>query len=199
MDITGLSYARLQQEGGLQWPCPEGALAGTERLYAGGERFAHADGRARFGVPVWRRSPEQPDEARPLQLTTGRLRDQWHTMSRTGSVPQLLKSCPDPFLALHPADALELGVGDGDLAEVDVEGRGRVALSARVTDEVAPGTAFAPFHWGALRHAGGPINDLTNAAFDPISKQPGLKLTAVRVRRADERQAEEQRAWSKND
>jgi anaerobic selenocysteine-containing dehydrogenase len=134
-------------------------------------------------VPVWRRSPEQATEAHPLHLTTGRLRDQWHTMTRTGSVPQLLKSCSQPFLALHPSDALELGLADGDVAEVQAAGRGRVALPARVTEDLLPGTVFAPFHWGSLRHPGGPINELTNPAFDPISKQPGLKLTAVRVRR----------------
>jgi anaerobic selenocysteine-containing dehydrogenase len=183
MDLTGVSYERLRREGGIQWPCPEGAAGGTERLYVDGHGFATPDGRARFNVPRWRQSPEQPRDSRPLQLTTGRLRDQWHTMTRTGHVPQLLKSCPGPFVALHPSDALELGLADSDLVEVATDDRGRVTLPARVTDEVQRGTAFAPFHWGALWHAGGPINDLTNAAFDPISKQPGLKLTAVRVRR----------------
>jgi anaerobic selenocysteine-containing dehydrogenase len=183
MDLTGLSYARLQREGGVQWPCPEEAPLGTKRLYAHGEAFATADGRAHFHVPVWRRSPEQVDEARPLQLSTGRVRDQWHTMTRTGSVPQLLKSCSAPFLAINPADALELGIRDGDTAEVVATQRGSVLLPARVSDDVAPGTVFAPFHWGELRHSGGPINDLTSSAFDPISKQPGLKLTAVAVRK----------------
>jgi anaerobic selenocysteine-containing dehydrogenase len=183
MDLTGVSYARLRREGGIQWPCPEDATGGTERLYVDGHGFATPDGRARFNLPTWRQSPEQAREARPLQLTTGRVRDQWHTMTRTGHVPQLLKSCPGPFLALHPSDALELGLADNDLVEVATADRGRVALPVRVTDEVQRGTAFAPFHWGALWHAGGPINDLTNSAFDPISKQPGLKLTAVRVRR----------------
>jgi anaerobic selenocysteine-containing dehydrogenase len=191
MDLTGLSYARLQREGGIQWPCPEGAPGGTERLYADGRGFGTANGRAHFHLPTWRRSPEQPDETHPLVLTTGRVRDQWHTMTRTGHIPQLLKSCPGPFLALHPSDALELGLADGDLTEVAVRGRGSVMLPARVTDDVPPGTAFAPFHWGGIRHAGGPINDLTNSAFDPISKQPGLKLTAARVRRAAGRQQSE--------
>jgi anaerobic selenocysteine-containing dehydrogenase len=200
MDIAGLSYARLRSDGGIQWPCPDQTSTGTERLYARGEGFATPDGRARFHIPSWRRSPEQTDESRPLQLTTGRLRDQWHTMTRTANVPQLLKSCPRPFLAVHPSDALELGLVDGDLAEVATERRGRIALLTHVTDEVPPGIVFAPFHWGALRHAGGPVNDLTNSAFDPISKQPGLKLTAVRVRRVDEScQTEETGAGSQND
>jgi predicted molibdopterin-dependent oxidoreductase YjgC len=198
MDLSGLSYARLRREGGIQWPCVDVDSAGTERLYVGGEGFSTADGRAHFHVPAWRRSPEQPDERHPLQFTTGRVRDQWHTMTRTGSVPQLLKSCPRPFVALHPSDALELGLADGEMAEVAVEGRGLVALPAHVTDDLLPGTAFAPFHWGALRHAGGPVNDLTNSAFDPISKQPGLKLTAVQVRRAAEPSTEDHRAGAQN-
>jgi ferredoxin-nitrate reductase len=200
VDIMGLSYARLRYEGGIQWPCPDQASTGTERLYLGGEGFATPDGRARFHVPSWRRSPEQADESRPLRLTTGRVRDQWHTMTRTGNVPQLLKSCPRPFLALHPSDALELGLTDGDLAEVSTQRRGRVSLHTHVTDDVPPGTVFGPFHWGALRHAGGPVNDLTNSAFDPTSKQPGLKLTAVRVRRVDETcQVEETGAAAQDD
>lgn len=183
MDISGVSYKRLQAEGGLQWPCPDEASAGTERLYTTGHAFATPDGRARFNTPTWRRSPEEATEARPLQLTTGRVRDQWHTMTRTGNVPQLLKGCPAPYLALNPSDALELGLTDGDIAEVVAAERGSVLLPARVTEDIAAGTVFAPFHWGALRHPGGPVNDLTNSAFDPVSKQPGLKLTAVRVRR----------------
>jgi anaerobic selenocysteine-containing dehydrogenase len=183
MDLSGLSYARLQREGGIQWPCPTGESPGTERLYADGEAFATADGRARFHVPVWRHSPEQADESRPLILTTGRLRDQWHTMTRTANVPQLLKSCSAPFLAINTSDALELGVAEGDMTEIVAPDRGSAWLPARVSDDVSPGTVFAPFHWGALRHSGGPINDLTSSEFDPLSKQPGLKLTAVRVRR----------------
>jgi anaerobic selenocysteine-containing dehydrogenase len=183
MDISGLSYTRLQQHGGIQWPCPDERSPGTERLYTSGQPFATLDGRARFHVPTWRRSPEEVNEAQPLQLTTGRVRDQWHTMTRTGNVPQLLKSCPTPFLGLNPSDALELGVVDGNTVEVSASERGSVSLTAQVSTDVAPGTVFAPFHWGALRHSGGPINDLTNSAFDPVSRQPGLKLTAVRVLR----------------
>ena len=182
VDITGLSYARLRQEGGIQWPCQEGASAcpGTERLYAD-LQFATADGRARFHVPVWRQ-PDQSDCA-PLVLTTGRERDQWHTMTRTGRVPQLLKSCSEPYLALHPEDADALRIANGDWVEVLSPDRGSARFAARVTPDLLPGLVYAPFHWGAQRHSGGSINEATGPELDPVSMQPALKLSPVRIRR----------------
>jgi len=184
MDIGGLSYARLQRDGGIQWPCPTTDHPGTSRLYSD-RKFGTADGRARFVAPVWREPSDRTAIDRPLVLLTGRERDQWHTMTRTGQVPQLLKSCPEPYLAIHPADAASLGIVDGEWTEIDAPDRGSLILRARVADDVQRGAVFAPFHWGGLRHAGGPLNAATSPELDPASHQPGLKFAAVRVRRID--------------
>ena len=119
----------------------------------------------------------------PLTLITGREPDQWHTMTRTGNVPQLLRSCPEPYVAIHPDDASVLGIGDGDEVELASRGAGRATFAARVTSDIRQGSLFAPFHWGANRHSGGSANDLTPDDLDPISKQPGLKHAPVKVRR----------------
>ena len=115
---------------------------------------------------------------------TGRERDQWHSMTRTGNVPQLLKSCPTPYVAVHSCDAALLGLVDGGCAEIWAPDRGPVCYEVRITDDVLPGTVFVPFHWGANRHAGGSINTLLGAEVDPRSKQPALKFQSVQVRPA---------------
>ena len=183
VDITGLSYSRLRQEGGIQWPCPADGLAsrGTERLYTN-LHFATPDARARFHVPTWRTSDRRTGGR--LVLTTGRERDQWHTMTRTGSVPQLLKSCPEPYLALHPEDAAALQVETGDPVEIVSPDRELSRMTARVTPDLKPGVVYAPFHWGRLRHSGGSINEVTTCECDPVSKQPALKFADVEVRRS---------------
>jgi anaerobic selenocysteine-containing dehydrogenase len=180
MDITGVSYRRLRDEGGLQWPCPSEESGGTPRLYAD-LRFGTPDGRARFHAPEWH-PQERPTESHNLVLTTGRERDQWHTMTRTGNVPQLMKSCPEPYLAIHPDDARTLAVEDGDLVELQASHGAPARFPARITDDVPVGAVFAPFHWGTLRNDGGSLNTTTDAAFDPISKQPALKYRIVRIR-----------------
>ena len=181
VDITGISYARLQREGGIQWPCRDAVDEGATRLYADA-RFATDDGRARFHVPTWRQTPSATPEL--VTLITGRERDQWHTMTRTRHVPQLLKSCPTPYVAIHPSDAAGLGLEEDDQAELRAVGRGASRYAVRITDEVLPGTVFVPFHWGSLRHAGGPVNTLVGTAVDPRSKQPSLKSQPVQLRRA---------------
>ena len=111
---------------------------------------------------------------------TGRIAGQWHTMTRTAKSPELLASDPEPFIALHPSDARRAWIGER--ARV-VSRRGAVTLKVRLDPTLREGTAFAPFHWGAL-HApagAGGVNDLTHRETDPVSRQPGLKAIAVRV------------------
>jgi anaerobic selenocysteine-containing dehydrogenase len=180
-DMAGLSHARLEAEGPLQWPCPDADHPGTERLYVDG-RFAHADGRARLIAVEHAEPAEPPDAAYPLTLTTGRVRDHWHTLTRTAKSPALVARTPEPHLEIHPRDAGRAGLRDGDFVEITSR-RGSAVAQCRVTETIREGTCFLPFHWG---HEFGPdksANNLTLRARDPLSHQPELKAAAVRVRR----------------
>ncbi|HWV84098.1 MAG TPA: molybdopterin-dependent oxidoreductase [Capillimicrobium sp.] len=180
-DVSGLSHERLRVEGSRQWPCPAGS-EGTRRLYAD-RRFPTPDRRARFAPTPHDGPAEAPDAEHPLLLTTGRVAEHWHTLTRTGKSAALRAAAPEPFVELHPDDAP--GVRDGDLVRV-ASRRGAVRLRARLVPELPRGTAFAPFHWGAL-HApagAGQLNAVTHGTVDPTSKQPELKAVAVRVERA---------------
>ena len=179
LDITGVSYELLRaSSSGVQWPLPEGGRE-RPRLFEGAA-FATPDGRARFHVPTYREPDDALTEGYPLSLVTGRVKDQWHTMTRTGNVPKLNKSEVEPVVEIHPADARPLGIRNGRPLRVSSR-RGSFQARARVDRTVRPGTVWAPFHWGALHHVGGPVNAVTNEAFDPRSKQPELKFAAVRV------------------
>jgi ferredoxin-nitrate reductase len=184
-DVSGLSHERLRREGPLQWPIPARRAGedhgGTPRLYAN-RRFPTADGRARLVATPHAEPVDAPDGDFPLVLTTGRVAGQWHTMTRTGKSAALLAEEPEPFVELHAEDALTAGVRDGALALVRSR-RGAAHLRVRVSDRVAPGVAFAPFHWGDLHLKPGhlPLNGIVSAALDPTSRQPELKATAVRV------------------
>ncbi len=178
VDIAGVSYARLREQP-LQWPCPTPDHPGTARLYTDFQ-FNHEGGRARFNATEQRDPAELPDDLFPLILTTGRVRNQWHTMTRTGRVAALMKAAPEPYLEIHAEDAAEAGVTDGGFVEVRSR-RGVFVAQARITAEVPRGVCFAPFHWG---RAGGEFkaaNNLTQRTLDPVSKQPEIKFCAVNV------------------
>ncbi|MDA0353304.1 MAG: nitrate reductase [Chloroflexi bacterium] len=186
LDITGLSYEVLRETpGGLQWPYPEGASAGRTRLFEDGDRFPNSDGRAHFHVPALEAPSDVVSPEYPLVLLTGRVKDQWHTMTRTGGVPKLNRSESESFLEIHSADASMLGVEDGARVAVSSR-RGRFEVKARVTDSIREGAVFAPFHWGAEWGRRGVANAVTSEAIDPRSKQPELKYAAVRVERIDD-------------
>jgi assimilatory nitrate reductase catalytic subunit len=153
---------------------------GKERFFADGG-FFHADRRARFVATVPRPPVHAPNIERPLRLNTGRVRDQWHTMTRTGKSVRLAGHRPEPTVELHPRDASARGIADG--AIVAVESRwGRGVMRAHLSDAVRPGEAFAPMHWTAQVSRAGRINAAVNPAVDPISGQPELKHTPVEVR-----------------
>jgi ferredoxin-nitrate reductase len=180
-DQAGVSHARLEREGTIQWPCRSESDPGTARLYTDG-RFHTPSGRPQLAPAQPGDPADPPDADHPLVLTTGRVASQWHTMTRTGKSAELLKSEPEPFVELHPEDAKRAWLREGDRARV-VSRRGSAVLKVRLDDSLREGTAFAPFHWGAL-HApagAGGVNDLTHRETDPVSRQPGLKATAVRV------------------
>ena len=180
LDVGGVTYERLKR-GSLQWPCPTVQHRSTMRRYTNGV-FAHPDGKARFIAHEYEPPAESPDAQFPLILTTGRVRDQWHTMTRTGKIPVLMKKEPEPFVELHPVDAARLGISEGELVTVRSR-RGAASAACRITQTIQPGTCFLPFHWGSLRGAA-VVNHVTLEAFDPLSKQPELKFCAVRVEKA---------------
>jgi assimilatory nitrate reductase catalytic subunit len=190
LDITGLSYAQLDQHP-EQWPMPQGASSGLKRLYADG-RFPTPTGKAKFlaldYVPV-----AEPSESRfPFSLNTGRLRDQWHGMTRTGTIAKLFGHVPEPCVQLHPQDMQALNLKNGDLVHLTSK-RGTLLAPAQASDELLPQQAFMAMHWGpgfisGRDHQGkalSGVNAITNSAYCPTSKQPELKHAAVKVLKAD--------------
>jgi len=190
LDITGLDYAALEVAP-QQWPFPQGATQGQARLYEDG-MFPTADGRASFVDTPYVRTAEQRDVRYPFALNTGRLRDQWHGMSRTGTIGRLFGHVPEPAIEMHGQDMQRLHLVDGDLVHVTSK-RGSITLPARASEQVALTQAFIAMHWGdeflsghtgtGQRAAG--VNALTSAAFCPSSKQPELKHAAVKILKAE--------------
>lgn len=171
--LGGLSHARLDREGGRQWPCPAPDHPGTPRLYA--DRFPRGLGRF---VPVSQgaEAAEMPDAEYPFVLNTGRLLYHWHGGTLTRRVPGLLSLAPRLEVTIHPRDAAALGLADGGGLRL-VSRRGTLTGHARLTDSVRPGAVFVPF----VKLAESAANFLTNAALDPGSKIPEYKVCAVRV------------------
>jgi assimilatory nitrate reductase catalytic subunit len=177
-DISGIAdYRMLDEQGGVQWPFPEGAELGNNqrRLFADG-RFFHADGKARFLFDSPRPMPEPPSAKYPLLLLTGRGSvSQWHTQSRTAKSAVLRQLAPtELYVEINPADARSAGVRPNQWVLVESQ-RGRVRAKAVLTYSVQPGQVFMPMHFAGT-------NQLTLAVFDPHSKQPSYKACAVRVR-----------------
>ncbi len=209
LDITGLSYALLDAHGPQQWPCPAGTAGGGNddgnatalpalrrqlgkaRLYEDGV-FPTPDGRARFAATPYRPVAE-PREARyPFSLSTGRLRDQWHGMSRTGTLGRLFGHVAEPSVQLHPQDMLRRNLKEGDLVHVTSR-RGSIVLPVQGAPELGLSQAFIAMHWGdeflgGVSSMGVPlagVNALTTSAFCPSSKQPELKHAAVKILKAE--------------
>ncbi|MEO9576364.1 MAG: nitrate reductase [Tateyamaria sp.] len=180
-DISGLTEISDQDYAAFaptQWPIPKQKSAGGRFFEGGG--FFHPDGRARM-LPV---SAPLAQVANGYQLNTGRIRDQWHTMTRTGKSARLGAHMAEPYVELYPDDAAELGVGIAELLEIEAGGQ-RSLLRALPTDRVAKGALFAPMHWTRQRNASGPVNAVVHTRVDPISGQPALKSGRVSARKFD--------------
>ena len=183
LDITGLSYALLEGQGPQQWPYPEGAAGGKVRLYEDG-RFPTANGRARFIAIDHLPTADAVAAELPISLLSGRMRDHWHGMSRTGTVPRLFNLEDEPLLAMHPCDMRHRSLQTGDLARVT---NGRGAMTVRVAERsgLKMGRAWMPMHWGSQFMNSPGANALACDAIDPYSKQPELKHAAVQIARLD--------------
>jgi ferredoxin-nitrate reductase len=208
-DYSGMSYAALADSGGIQWPCNEAYPGGRERLYEDGhfntatdfcEEYGHdivtgaalkaeehaalaPAGRAIIKGAEYVPPPEEPDEAFPFFLTTGRVTYHWHTRTKTGRVPELDAAAPEPFVEIERGDAERLGIEEHDLVEVRSR-RGAIRVPARLTG-IEPGVVFIPFHYGRTSSPDAPTaaNELTISGWDPVSKQPHFKYAAVRLER----------------
>ena len=185
-DISGLAglsdaeYAALRPR---RWPVPAAGgasgRAGRDGRFFGDGRFFHPDGRARM-LPI-APAPRPATAAGEFTLNTGRIRDQWHSMTRSGKSPRLSGHRPEPFVEIHPRDGAEAGVEDGALVELSAQGA-RAVLRAVHAPEMARGSLFAPMHWSRANSAAGRVNALVPARCDPLSGQPALKSAPVSLR-----------------
>jgi len=191
LDITGLSYARLENEGPQQWPLREGETSGKARLYADGV-FPTADGKARFAALPYRPVAEPRESRFPFALTTGRLRDHWHGMTRTGTLGRLFGHVAEPCVQLNPQDMERRGLKDGELVHVTSK-RGAIVLPVQGSRTVHTTQAFIAMHWGPEYLSGrssrgeplAGVNAITTSAYCPTSKQPELKHAAVKILKAE--------------
>ena len=166
----------------VRWPAGAAGQRAAAPFFADG-RFFTADGRARIAAVRYRPPAQATSGAYPFVLNTGRYRDQWHTMTRTGKSARLAQHRPEPLLDLHPDDAKSLGLESGDIARVETP-TGATLLRVRTTVAQARGTLFAPMHWSDANAGGVRVNAAINPEVDPISGQPELKHTPARVTRA---------------
>jgi assimilatory nitrate reductase catalytic subunit len=188
-DYSGITYELLERDGATQWPRPEGQTPGAEgdmkhaegetqtssRLYSDG-KFKHSDGKARLICAEWAPFPEQPNAEFPFVLNTGRTVEHWHTRTKTRETPILEHLSPRAWLEINPRDAKRLGLRSHDQVEV-ISRRGSTrGVELRLTEIVAPGQVFMPFHFFETN-----VNEITQSAFDPISREPNYKQCAVRV------------------
>jgi assimilatory nitrate reductase catalytic subunit len=188
--LQQLSDAHYEQLQPLQWPVVEpqqnapnsiGQQHTTQRVYGDG-RFSHPDRRARFIAVNWRAPANQPTGEWPLILNTGRIRDQWHTMTRTALAPQLNQHKPEPFVELHPDTARQHNIGDGHLVRISSPW-GSMLAKAALSHGVRAGDIFIPMHWNDQYAHNARVGALVNPATDPYSGQPESKHTPCRIER----------------
>lgn len=174
-DYYGITYERLEETGGIFWPCPTEDHPGTPRLFE--ERFAHPDGKARFHAIEWHPTAEETDNDYPMWLTTGRTVAHYLSGNQTRRIGALVAQTPRPWVEVHPS----CGFSNGDAVKV-ITRRGSITLPALVVDSIREDTVFIPYHWAKAAAA----NILTVDALDPTSKIPEYKSCACRIERGDE-------------
>lgn len=183
-DISGLaqlSDVDYQNLSPIQWPVKSPTEMGTARLFSDYQFFT-ADKKARL-VPITPRAPMHlPDHEYPFILNTGRLRDQWHTMTRTGQAARLLSHVSEPYLEIHPQDALLVHLQAHDLVKVSSE-LGQVIVRVKLSEHQLPGNVFIPMHWNDQNSSQARVGALIHSTTDPISGQPEFKHTPVKIER----------------
>ena len=186
-DYSGITYEKIERQGGVFWPCTSEDDPGTPRLFEAGSwnpiaqgagPFYFPDGKARFNVAQYTPPAEDVDDDYPLMLTTGRVVSQFLSGTQTRRIGPLMDQYPEPRIEMHPQLAEKLGIAGGDLAIAETR-RGEIKLPAMVVTTIRPDTIFIPYHWAGRES----VNQLTISAQDPISKIPEYKVCAVRVRK----------------
>ena len=183
IDITGLDHDIIRKKKTVQWPYHSAEPgSGTLRLFTDKLFYTTSKKALIHGVPDALTS-EKPTDDFPLILTTGRIRDQWHTMSKTGKVNKLKQHMPKAFLEIHPADARRLNITDDSLVVVTSR-RGEVRVKAKISGAIKKGVVFLPMHWGKiLGNDLNRTNNVTSDVLDPVSKEPDFKFCAVKIER----------------
>lgn len=181
IDISGLSHSRLINEGTMQWPVPNNTHKGTTRLYTD-HKFDTPNGKAAFNIPVNTENQSEKTSSKfPLILNTGRIRDQWHTRTKTGKVQRLLTHIEKPYLEMNGVDAHNRNLKEGDIVVVN-NPRGEVRVTVQINFDIRSGVVFMPMHFGRISNSDhGRANNLTNNLIDPVSKEPDFKYCAVEV------------------
>ena len=180
IDISNLDYTVLKDKKTVQWPYGKKDPKGTARLFTN-HIFHTASRKAIIHSVPDLISSELPDNDFPFILTTGRVRDHWHTMSKTGKVNKLKQHIKQAFVEIHPADAKHLEITESDLVVIESR-RGEVRVQAKITDSIKRGVVFLPMHWGKILGSDlNRANNVTNDLLDPVSKEPDLKFCAVKV------------------
>lgn len=187
LDIGGLADLSRDQYDTLQptqWPLPAreqapGSTRDDQHRFFGEGHFYTPDAKANF-IPTLFRAPKAPIDDYPFILNTGRIRDQWHTMTRTGKAPRLAAHLAEPFLQINPLDADRLAIRDADLACVHNH-HGRAVLRVMITDAVRPGQLFAPMHWSQRYSSEGRVDVLVGPECDPESGQQESKFVPVKL------------------
>lgn len=180
LNIEGLNYSLIDKHKTIQWPFNKKTNAGTSRLFSN-KLFYTPSRKAIFHSLPDQLSSEMPDAEYPLILTTGRVRDHWHTMTKTAKVSKLKQHTREAYLEIHPADALALRIEEGQVTVIRSR-RGEVRVKAKLSATIKQGVVFLPMHWGKI--CGSDLNrtnNITSTLLDPISKEPDFKYCAVRV------------------
>ncbi|MBI4499281.1 MAG: molybdopterin-dependent oxidoreductase [Chloroflexi bacterium] len=177
-DYSGITWEKIEAQGGVFWPCPSEDHPGTPRLFT--ERFAHPDGKARMFPLEYRLPAEEPGGDYPFRLTSGRVVYHYLSGTQTRRLGFLNSQAPEPWVEIHPQAAERLGIQHNDRVRVRTR-RGAMELRALVAPTIRPDTLFIPFHYGHQQA----VNQLTNPAVEPTVKIPEYKACAAAIERLE--------------